>query len=72
MTLQNLLEEVNHLSGTDKWRMVRHLLDSLEKETDDSPQEDWKSFVERMYGVLADDPIERPSQLPLTKRDPID
>lgn len=34
--------------------------------------EDWPSFVERMYGVLADDPIERPPQLPLTERDPIE
>ena len=25
-----------------------------------------------MYGALADDPIERPEQLPLTERDSID
>lgn len=34
--------------------------------------EDWPSFVERMYGALADDPIERPAQLPLETRDEIE
>jgi hypothetical protein len=28
-------------------------------------------FFDRTYGVLADDPIERPPQLPLEQRDPI-
>ena len=29
-------------------------------------------FFERTYGALADDPIERPPQLPLEERDPIE
>ena len=29
-------------------------------------------YFERTYGSLADDPIERPPQLPLEERDPID
>ena len=29
-------------------------------------------FFDRTYGVLADDPIERPPQLPLEERDPIE
>lgn len=35
-------------------------------------QEDWTAFVNRMYGALAHDPIERPPQLPLEERDVIE
>lgn len=31
-----------------------------------------KGFFERTYGALADDPMERPPQLPLEERDPIE
>jgi hypothetical protein len=72
MHLQNLLDEVERLPTAEKWQLVRHLLDKLESEKTARSEEDWASFVNRMYGALADDPIERPSQLPLTERDPID
>ena len=72
MTLQNLLDEAKHLSVTDKWQLVRQLLDDLEAEKKAAAHEDWGTFVNRMYGALADDPIERLPQLPLTERDPID
>ena len=29
-------------------------------------------FFDRTYGALADDPIERPPQLPLEERDPVE
>ncbi len=32
-------------------------------------EEDWETFVNRMYGILADDPIERPTELSLDVRD---
>ena len=35
-------------------------------------REDWEAFVNRTYGTLADDPIERPAQLPLEVRDEIE
>ena len=72
MTLQSLLDEVEHLPIAEKWQLVRHLLDDLEAEKKAAAQEDWASFVNRMYGALADDPIERPVQLPLTERDAIE
>jgi len=72
MTLQNLLTEVERLPKGDKWRLVRHLLDELEDDKKHTPPEAWASFVERMYGALADDPIERPPQLPLEDREPIE
>lgn len=72
MTLQQILDEVTELPDADKWRLVRHLLDTLEGKSQGATKEDWPSFVNRMYGALADDPLERPSQLPLTDREPID
>ncbi len=72
MTLQSLFDEVERLPTAEKWRLVRHLLNNLEAEEKAPLSEDWASFVNRMYGALADDPIERPSQWPLTERDPID
>lgn len=35
-------------------------------------QEDWAAFVNRTYGILADDPIERPPELPPDERDEIE
>lgn len=31
--------------------------------------EDWETFVNKTYGILADDPIERPAELPPDARD---
>ena len=32
----------------------------------------WNEFIERTAGILADDPIERPAQLPLEQREPLE
>lgn len=34
--------------------------------------EDWETFVNETYGILADDPIERPPELPADVRDDIE
>ena len=72
MSIQEILREAEKMSNTDKWQLVRHLLDELQETNSPSQDETWESFVNRMYGALADDPIERLPQLPLTERDPID
>jgi hypothetical protein len=72
MPIKQLLDEIDQLPQTEKWRLVRHLLDTLEQEKTRSQPEGWHDFIDRMYGALADDPIERPPQLPLTDREPID
>lgn len=36
---------------------------------EEEPQESWHDFINRMYGSLAHDPIERPEQLALEVRD---
>lgn len=35
-------------------------------------KEDWADFVNATYGILADDPIERPADLPPDLRDEIE
>jgi hypothetical protein len=72
MTIDHLFDEVSRLPNAEKWQLVRRLLDDLEAEKQAARREDWAAFVNRIYGALADDPIERPPQLPLTERDPID
>jgi hypothetical protein len=72
MTLQNLLDEAERLPTAEKWQLVRYLLDDLQAKQAVAVSEDWPSFVNRMYGALADDPIERPPQLPLSEHDRID
>lgn len=34
--------------------------------------DDWAAFVNATYGLLVDDPIERPEELPADKRDDIE
>ena len=37
-----------------------------------SSSDDWEAFVSATYGILADDPIERPEELPADIRDDIE
>lgn len=71
MTLDKLLAEVEQLSSSDKWRLVNHVLRALEQEQHASST-DWKTALKATYGILADDPIERPPQLPLEEREPLE
>jgi len=71
MSLQNILNEVDRLPDTDKWRLVNHVLRSLEQNQGREKQ-NWHDAVQATYGILADDPIERPPQLPLEDREPLE
>jgi hypothetical protein len=35
-------------------------------------QAEWEAFIDETYGSLADDPLERPEELPLDVRDEIE
>jgi hypothetical protein len=74
MSLQSLLEKVERLPVEEKWQLVKHLLNQLEvtqAEPIDKTQ-DWHEFLRATYGILRDDPIERPEQPPLEDRDPLE
>lgn len=57
MSIEQLLNEVNQLSENDQWRLVNHLLQTLETKRHHT---NWQEAVKATYGILADDPIERP------------
>ncbi len=71
MTMDNLVDEIDRLPPADKWRLVNHILRSLQQEQRQT-QNDWKQSLKATHGILADDPIERPSQLPLEEREPFE
>ena len=73
LRLHDLYKEVEQLPVSEKWQLVRHVLQSLEEEqsvSDTGPG--WQARLRALYGVLGDDPLERPLQLPLEEREPIE
>ena len=67
MPIEQLMNEIDRLPHAEKWRLVNHLLQSLEHEQ--RQPTDWKAALKATHGILADDPIERPPQLPLEDRE---
>jgi len=70
ISIEQLIEEIDQLQHSEKWRLVNHLLQSLEHEQHQPT--DWKAALKATQGILADDPIERPPQLPLEEREPLE
>ena len=70
MTFENLFEEVQKLEPAQRLRMMELLATSLK--LDFIRQADWHTALKATYGILADDPIERPEQLPLEEREPFE
>jgi hypothetical protein len=69
-TFESLFEQVRQLSTEQRLRMVELLAETLRRDLQQNSA--WHEAVRETYGILADDPIERPSQLPLTERDPLE
>jgi hypothetical protein len=74
----NLYDEVvtqaDQLSVDEKARLIEHLGNALrhDLEVETFRRMPWHEFLRRTYGILADDPIERPEQLPLEEREPLE
>ena len=62
-TFETLFEQVQKLTLPQRLRMIELLAVTL--------QTDWHTALKATYSILADDPIERPPQLPLEAREPI-
>jgi hypothetical protein len=69
-TFEALFEQVQKLSPVQRLRMIELLTVTLQ--TNLNRPTDWHTALKSTYGILADDPIERPPQLPLEERDPIE
>jgi hypothetical protein len=73
LTISELLEEVERLPVDEKWRVVRHVLRSLEKEQSaPTEQLDWHQFLRKTYGSLRDTPIQRWDQGDYEEREPLE
>jgi hypothetical protein len=59
LTIQELIEVVDQLPATDKWQLVKHVLDTLEQEQTATVAPDYHEFLRETYGSLRDTPIER-------------
>jgi hypothetical protein len=69
-TFEMLFEQVQRLSPIQRLRMMELLAVSLQ--TDFVRETDWHTALRATYGILRDDPIERPPQLPLQEREPLE
>ena len=72
MRLDQLLEEAERLPAAEKWRLVKHLLRSLEEQQSAAPHLDGYEFLRATYASLKDTPIERPHQLTLEERESLE
>lgn len=70
MTTEQIYNEIDRLPTADRWRLVNHILRSLEHEQ--QAERDWQQAVAATYGILADDPIEEPEDLPFAVREEIE
>lgn len=59
-----------NLSSLDKVRLMEKLAAALEQEL--APKSDWHAFLRETYGILADDPVERPPQGNYEEREPLE
>lgn len=69
-SMRQLVKEIDRLPAAEKWRLVKHVLETLEHEQ--TSHDDYHQRLRETYGILADDPIERPPQLPLEEREPLE
>lgn len=70
-----LVAQVQQLSPLERLRLLQVVASSLQDDL--TPQAslsdaEWHAALLATYGILADDPIERPPQLPLEVRDEIE
>ncbi|MBI5957279.1 MAG: hypothetical protein HY866_00995 [Chloroflexi bacterium] len=71
---QQVITLAGKLSLVEKARLIEYLSSALthELELESFHAMPWHEFIERTAGILADDPIERPPQLPLEEREPLE
>jgi hypothetical protein len=70
MTIEYLFKEATQLSIHERLHLIELLTATVKTELA-NPTEDWHAALRATYGILADDPIESPSQLPLEERETI-
>lgn len=71
---ETVVELADQLPLAEKARLIEHLSAALRQklEVEAYRRMDWHEFIERTAGSLADSPIQRPPQLPLEEREPLE
>jgi hypothetical protein len=71
---EEIVKQADQLTLAEKARLIEHLSAtmSLDLEVEAFRRMPWQEFIDRTAGSLADDPIERPAQLPLEEREPLE
>lgn len=70
---EDLYEKIDRLPSTEKWRLVRHVLETLEREQPvPVADNDYQKFLTETYGSLRDTPIERGEQGEYEEREPLE
>jgi hypothetical protein len=58
--IYELLTQIDELPDTEKWQIVRHVLNKLEHTPAiQKDRSDWHQFLRETYGSLKDSPIQR-------------
>ncbi len=69
-----IVSKADRLPLAEKARLLEHLSTSMrhDLEVEAFKRMSWHEFVDHTAGILADDPIERPPQLPVEDREPLE
>jgi hypothetical protein len=70
-TVEELLAHAQQLSFWEQLRLLESLAEAVRRKAI-TTQTDWHTFLEETYGILADDPIERPPQGQFEEREPLE
>lgn len=71
---EQVMTLTTQLTLAEKVRLLEHLSISLRQDIEAEAYKHiaWEQFLDLTYGSLADDPLERPEQLPPDERDAIE
>jgi len=64
MEMENVLKQAIQLPISERLQLIERLAATLRADIS-RPKTDWHTALRTTYGILADDPIERPPQLPI-------
>lgn len=70
LEFEALFDQIQKLTTAERLRMMELLTATLQ--ADFARQADWHTALQSTYGILADDPIERPPELPLEDREMVE
>jgi hypothetical protein len=72
-SMSDLVGTIDQLSVAEKWRLVKHILATLEHaHLVPMSQDEYQQRLRETYGSLSDDPMERPPQLSFEEREPLE